>query len=130
MTCLETTFLVDLLRGDSGVQSLMEELERTETSLAAAAPSVMEIWTGALLSKFTDKEKAKVKDLILSLIILPLDEKSSIEAGEIAADMAQKGITIDPVDLMIAGVVRASGEKLVTRDQDYAKIPGLRVLKY
>ena len=44
--------------------------------------------------------------------------------------MSQKGISIDPVDLMIAGVVRANGEKLVTRDQDYAKISGLKVLKY
>ncbi len=90
----------------------------------------MEIWTGALLSKFTDKEKTKVKDLVLSITVLPLDEKSSMEAGEIAADMIQKGISIDPEDLMIAGIARANGEKLVTRDQDYAKIPGLKVLKY
>src|SRR3989338_2285469 len=99
MTCLETTFLIDILRGDSKIKSLMEELGRTE--LTVASPSVMEIWTGALLSKFTDKEKTKVKDLVLSLTVLPLDEKSSMEAGEIAADMIQKGISIDPEDLMI-----------------------------
>lgn len=130
MACLDTTFLVDLLRGKSEVSKLMEEIDKNEEIIAIAAPSVMEIWLGACLSKASKAEKDKVNDLLKSFDILELDEKSAKEAGEIEARLIGEGKIIETEDVMIAAIAKVHGEKIVTRDSHYTKIHGLNVLKY
>ncbi len=130
MTCLETTFLIDILLGKKEINELKDELSKTEPLLTIAAPSIMEIWMGASISKQPDSKKDKINELISSFTILSLDEKSAKEAGEIEADLMKKGEIIETEDMMIAAIAKANGEKLVTRDEHYVRIPGLRILKY
>ena len=130
MVCLETTFLIDILRGKSGVIEIQKELDNIESSFTVAAPTIMELWTGADLGKSSEKEKTRINELISSYTILHLDEKSAKEAGEIEADLIRRGEKIETPDIMIAAIAKVNGEKLVTRDGHYAKIPGLKLLKY
>lgn len=130
MACLETTFLVDLLRGDKEVEKFKDELDKSEPVLSVAAPSVMELWTGACAGKLTKQGKEKIDELISSFVILSLDEKSAKRAGEIKSDLLKSGGIIEIEDIMIAGICLANGENIVTRDQHYAKISGLKVIKY
>ncbi len=130
MACLETTFLVDLVRGKKEVKLFKEELDKSESRLCMTAPSVMELWAGMFLAKSSAAEKQHVNDLIESLEVLPLDAKSAKEAGEMESELIQKGVRLETEDLMIAAIARVHGEKLVTRDQHYARIPGLKLLKY
>ncbi len=129
MACLETTFLIDLLRGSQEIKDLKEELEK-EGLLSVAAPSVMEIWAGAMTANLSQKNKTKINELISSLSVLPLDERSAKEAGEIEAKLLKSGSTIEVEDTMIAAICIVNGEKLVTRDEHYAKILGLKIMKY
>ncbi|MBI1973606.1 PIN domain-containing protein [Candidatus Micrarchaeota archaeon] len=130
MACLETTFLIDLMRGKQAVVSLMKELERVEGHLSIAVPSIMELWRGACL-KVSAKEKEQVNQLLESMeVIHSLDPQSAKEAGEIEAELRRKGITIETEDIMIAGIARSNREKLVTRDQHFAQVDGLNLLKY
>ncbi len=130
MACLETTFLIDLLKRKPQINFFKDELDKTESVLSIAAPSVKELWAGASLSNFPEKERGKVMELLESLQFLPLDLNSAKEAGEIEADLIKKGLSIGTEDIMIAAIAKVNGEKLVTRDQHFARIPGLRVLKY
>ncbi len=130
MTCLDTTFLIDLLRGKEEIRAIKDELDSTELLLSVAAPSVAEIWAGVCLAKGTAAEKRRINDLLGSLVIHSLDEASAKEAGEIEAGLIASGKQIQAEDTLIAGIARLRGEKLVTRDGDYTRIPGLRVLKY
>ncbi len=130
MTCLETTFLIDLLRGEKSVSKLKDELDKTETHLSITAPSLMELWVGALLSKTSEKEKEKINSLVSSFTFLAMDEAASREAGEITFELLTTKELLDPIGIMIAGTARSHGEKLVTRDHHYARIQGLRLLKY
>ena len=130
MVCLETTFIVDLLKGNPEILELKNEIDKTESSISVAAPSIMEIWAGASQAKLPKKEKAKINDVLSSLTVLPLDEKSAKESGEIEAKLLKDGITIEAEDIMIAGIAVSNGEKLVTRDEHYAKIQGLKFIKY
>ena len=77
MVCLDTSFLVDLLRGKPEVAPLKEKLDKNEAVMAVAAPSVMELWTGALIAKSSAKEKEKVKQLLESLTVLSLTHSSA-----------------------------------------------------
>ncbi|MBI3027223.1 PIN domain-containing protein [Candidatus Woesearchaeota archaeon] len=130
MACLDTTFLVDLLRGKKEISDLKEELSKSEPILAVAAPSIMELWAGACLAKASAAEKEKISELLESLEILNLDEKSAKEAGEIEAGLIGEGQIIETEDVMIAAIAKVHGEKIVTRDSHYTKIHGLNVLKY
>lgn len=130
MACLETSFLIDLLRGKTAVNELKDELDRNETRLTIAAPSIMELWAGSYAVKGIKAEQDKILELIESLELLPLDSRSAREAGEIEASLSAKGIEIQTEDVMIAGIARINGEKVVTRDNGYGCISGLKVLKY
>ena len=130
MACLETTFLIDLMKKKPEIHSFKEELDKTENVLSIAAPSVAELWAGASLSNFPEKERRKVMELLQSLQFLPLDLRSAKEAGEIEAELIKNGLSMGAEDIMIAAIAKVNGEKLVTRDQHFARIPGLRVLKY
>ncbi|MBI4140262.1 PIN domain-containing protein [Candidatus Woesearchaeota archaeon] len=129
MTCLETTFLIDLLRGKENVNNLKEELERTESSLSITPISIMELWIGATI-KSSDKEKERILALIDAVEVLNFDVESAKEAGEIDVSLTKQGMPIEITDVMIAGIAKTHHEKLVTRDAHFARIPGLRVLKY
>lgn len=129
MACLETTFLIDLLRGKQNVIKLKDELSMLEQSLIIASPSVMELWVGACL-KESENEKRQILELLNSVEVVDFDTESAKDAGEIEAELVRKGITIEAEDLMIAAIARRRSEKLVTRDQHFASVPGLRVLKY
>jgi tRNA(fMet)-specific endonuclease VapC len=130
MVCLDTSILIDILHGRPEILSLREELSRSKEMISAAAPSVMELWYGAKIGKSSEVEKAKVLGLIDALDIMPLDINSAREAAEIQADLLSKGSLIDTEDIMIAAIAKVNGEKIVTRDEHFTRIPGLIVLKY
>ena len=123
MTCLETSFLIDLFRGKEKVNKLMDELNKHEEQLTVAAPTIMELWSGALLAIHSEREKAKINELLQFTDVLTLDEKSAKIAAEIEYDLEQKGQIIQLEDIQIAAIAKAHGEQ-------FARIPGLRVLKY
>ncbi len=127
---LESSFLIDFLRNKSSAVELFDELERKEAVLAVASPSVMEIWEGALLSPIPEKKKKGVEELLSRLTILSLGENAAKRAAEIEALLVKQGISIGTADVMIAGITLAEGETLVTSDEHFTRIPGLRVLKY
>src|SRR3989338_1586195 len=129
MTCLETTFLIDLLRGSPSVKIVKDQLSKEE-NLTIALPSIMELWIGALLSKHNETEKEKIHELLESFDLLPFDVESAKTAAEIQYALLQKGAPIQLTDTMIAAIAQVHGHVLVTRDEHFARIPGLRVLKY
>ena len=130
MVCLETTFLIDLLRGKNSIRELKDEIDKGKEQVTITSISVMEIWAGANFSRSSPKEKEKINDLLAGHEILDFDIRAAKEAGEIEAELMSKGTPIDIEDVMIAAIAKVNGEKLVTRDNHYGSISGLRVLKY
>ena len=130
MVCLETTFLIDILRGNPKIKELKDEFDKYGLRITVASPTVMEIWAGAILSKRNPREKEIIKSLLGSIEVLHLDEESAKEAGEIEAELVSNGQIIQTEDIMIAAITLTNGEKLVTRDSHYARIDGLKLIKY
>jgi predicted nucleic acid-binding protein len=128
MSVLDTSFLIDLLRGKDGAKAILKDLE--DSDLFLGSPSLMELWCGAALSNSSVSEKNKIYELLGSLNLLPLDDDSAKDAGEIEAFLIKKGLQIQVENIMIAGIARSKGKKVVSRDSDYSRIPGLKVLKY
>ncbi len=130
MVCLDTSFVVDFLRGQKAAVKRMEELVSSSRAIATSAPTVMELTVGATLSQSQD-EAEKIKDLLSSMIVLPLDVDSAIYAGETDANLALAGETMGTVDIQIGSIAVTNKEPLLTRNaKHFLRIPGLVIETY
>ena len=130
MPLLETTFLVDLLRGKAGAAELLDELEGRGEPLFVSSPTVMELWKGVLECGIQSRERTKVDEILSAIPILPFESPDAKRTAEILFELSGRGTPIEVQDAMIAGMAISRGETVVTRDAHFARIPGLRMLKY
>jgi len=131
MVCLETSFLIDLLRGDKKAIKVKDEIDKSSESVSIASPSVIELIKGLKIGKYRIGEEEVVYKLISSLPVLSLDKKSAIKSGHIEADLIKKGGLIDLEDIMIAAICIENKETLLTRNEKhFTKIEGLSIKSY
>jgi predicted nucleic acid-binding protein len=65
---------------------------------------------------------------ILSIYeIAPFDHDAAEAAARAANALRTKGRTLQHLDILIAGIALARSAALVTRDKDFASVPGLRI---
>ena len=89
--------------------------------------TLFELYYGAGRSSKQQENILKINSLAKSVDILEFDQPAARKAGEIQAELMNSGIPIDIQDVLIAGIVMANKEELVTRDIDhFSRIQGLR----
>ncbi|MFQ5532191.1 MAG: type II toxin-antitoxin system VapC family toxin [Candidatus Nanoarchaeia archaeon] len=132
MKCLDTTFLIDVLRNDKDAFKKASEIE--SDNIVTTSINFFECVLGIHLEKEGNKElkMQKFKDMILNINILPFNIKSSFIASKIAADLIKKGQKIDDLDNLIAGTMLANNCNIVvTRDiKHFKRIKGIKVESY
>ncbi len=122
MIVADTDVLVDALRGRGAAQRIRVELATGR--LATTVVSVFELLSGAR----TDAERERVENLVGAIAKLPIDEASAREAADIARELSARGAPIGPADSLIAGVCRARGATLLTRNRaHFERVPGLKL---
>ena len=131
MVCLDSSFIIDVLRDDSSALKLLDQLEKTRVSIAIPAPVLMEIRSGIALNREGKFEEDVYGRIAGSAIILDLDEHSATRVGDIQASLVLAGEMISATDIMIGAIALANNEPLITRNvKHFSRIPGLRVDTY
>ncbi len=128
MRCLDSTFLVDLLKGDPAAAAKMREIEALAEPVSLPAPCLTEVLLGAHF-----KGGALLRDtldVVSRMDILDVDAAVAGEAGRLGAELLRRGHGLPTTDLLIAAAARLHSQVLVTRDTDFARIPGLAVEGY
>ena len=127
---LDTTALIDILRGNPDIGTTLIELEKKNVALTLTSVSVFELWQG--IADLNNREKSdKIHFLLESLGIFLLDVPSAQEAGSIHATLKKEGRIIDPEDSMIAGIAKVHHETILTRNvKHFERIPELQVKTY
>ncbi|EMA38533.1 type II toxin-antitoxin system VapC family toxin [Halobiforma nitratireducens] len=127
---LDSTFLIDVLRGSSDVADLIEDVDTTGTPFVSAV-TVMELSEGIHLADATDDERSSVRQLLTDVNELPFDRECAIRAGRINADLVSSGEPIDETDVMVAATALVHDYPVVTRNVDhFERIDGLTVRSY
>jgi Predicted nucleic acid-binding protein, contains PIN domain len=122
----DTSFLIDLLRGEGDAVEKAGEIEKENKAYSLAAPTVYELWMGVVRSNSNEKEE--ILDIIESQIIHDLDKKSSFEAGKIQRKLIEKGERIGHLDALISGITRNNGNKILTRNvEEFKRVDNLEV---
>ncbi len=130
MACLDTDILVGLFRGDRKALEKIADLERAET-LSTTPINAMELFKGAYRSKFWQDNVEQVQKLLNNLKLLEFNIESSKLAGQLIEKLRQEGKGVGDMDSIIAGLVIAHAEKLVTRNiRHFKRVPGLKVEKW
>lgn len=129
---LDTTFLIDLLRGrDEKTKQKAEELDKKLIEKGVASVSIMELWRGAVRSIKNEQERRQINTLLDSLIIFSFTEKEAKKGGEVEAELINKGVVIDLEDIMIASTALVKKKKLLTRNiKHFSQVDSLAIETY
>ncbi|MFW5964194.1 MAG: PIN domain-containing protein [Natronomonas sp.] len=127
---LDSTFLIDVLRGSGDVTDTIEELDAHGTPFVSAV-TVMELWEGIHLADADESERAAVGALLTEITELPFDRECAMRAGKIDAELVATGEPIDETDVMIAATALVNERPVITRNVDhFRRIEGLEVETY
>lgn len=127
--CLDTSVLIDNLRGKKQTVEFIRGLEEAGTALSTTAVNSFELYYGAYRSKRREKNLAATKALLARLVLLDLTDESSHEAGRILALLEEEGDLIGFRDALIAAIAKTHRIPLATRDTEhFSRVPDLQVL--
>lgn len=127
MIAFDATFLVDYLDGVDAAGEFVSE--RNRGVWFAPTLALFEVYRGALRAGSTAGMSRAVEGLEW-VEPLPLTDDAGREAATIEDELRAAGEPINLGDVLIAGICRDAGAQLVTRDQDFERVDGLKVATY
>ena len=129
MVCLDTTFLIDLLRKKPEAEKKLSNLTKRSDGPCITVITVGELFYGAYKSKNVEREKEKITDVLRGLLILEMNEVGAEKFGQILSLLDQTGQKTSDRDVLIAAIAISKGENIiVTRNaKDFSKIPEIAV---
>ena len=124
---LDTNAVSDLMRDHPQVKA---RIGKHAGPLATSVVVVGEIRYGLERlpagKKRTDLE-SRAHNILAALHVEPVTEPIADAYGRLKASLESRGLNLDDNDLWIAATAITHGHLLVTRDQIFARIPGLQV---
>jgi len=106
---LDTTVLIDLLRGRERATASVRALRETGDTVHACAINVEETVRG-----LRPAEQEAARRLFAGLHIIPLGEREGWRAGEWRRERAERGRTLAQADCLIAAAAVGAGARLAT----------------
>ena len=119
---LDTTVLIDLLRGRPGATSRLGAIRRQGDRPCACAVNVEEVVRG-----LRPGEEAGARRLFAGLRMAPLATDEGWRAGTWRRDHARKGKTLTQANCLIAAAAAGIGARLATGNPKHFPMPGLTV---
>lgn len=128
MVCLDTDILIGLMRGDGDAVEKISSFERLNLPISTTPINAMELFNHAFRSSRAKENIGIVEKLLQNLAILEIDLTSAKIFGEHTEGLRKKGDLIGEFDIIIASIVLAHDEVLITRNvQHFQKIMMLRI---
>ncbi len=123
MTVIDTDFLIFILRGKGASEISVDMVENPKTTTI----NVFELYYGARRSTKSEEVIAETNSLLKSMDILGFDRYAALMAADIYAKLMNSGKALDIQDVLIAGIVMANKEEILTRNTEhFSRISGLR----
>jgi len=121
---LDTSVWIDAFQGKTpDIVAVVQELLNDDRILTCG-PVIFEIKRG-----LRPPERKKILPLFNALIRLSVDETVWDAAGDLDASLRKKGITIPPMDVIIAQVCLNHKVFLFTLDEHFRSVSGLKLFE-
>ena len=130
MIGLDTTFIIDFLRGEYKAVAL--GTFPPSDGFCVTPINVYEVYLGIERSKASSLEAKRGADVFFNgTHILPLTMEAAQQAASISSTLLKEGNEIQATEALIAATFLIHGCPCVlTRDKDFERIPGLQVQMY
>ena len=119
---LDTTVLIDLLRGRSRAVVAFERLAEAGERPFTCAMNIEELYRG-----LRNEEEQSAEKLVGGLQIAPLGRSEGALAGQWRRAHAAVGVTLSQADCLIAAAAAGVGARLATGNPRHFPMPELRV---
>jgi predicted nucleic acid-binding protein len=106
---LDTTVLIDHLRGQSEVVDLLTALAGEGHQLGVCCINVAELYAG-----LSPQQYARANPLIDGLEFYDVSREAAKQAGRFKFDFARRGVTLTVADGLIAATATQEGATLIT----------------
>jgi predicted nucleic acid-binding protein len=130
LVTLDTDVLVSLLRGAPDAVQRIGAFQENGEELSTTIITAYELAKGACISSRPDENLARVRETMSNLRIFELTLGGTEEASRIYKDLRDRGKTIGEFDVLIAGIVKFNDERLLTRDEHFKQIHGMKVINW
>ena len=121
---LDTSVWIDAFRGKTPQIVAVTQALLKDDRIVVCGPVIFEIKQG-----LRPPDRKKILPLLDALIRLAVDETLYDAAGDLDASLRKKGITIPPMNVIIAQVCLHHKVSLFTMDEHFSSIPGLKLFK-
>lgn len=127
--CLDSDFLIALLRDFPDAVSRAEELEKKGAEVATTAMNALELYIGIMdVDGISGARIERTEALIDSLEILHFNQRASRRSAGIMNSLAKLGKSIGVKDSIVAGIAIENRIPLLTRNiKHFERVAGLTI---
>jgi tRNA(fMet)-specific endonuclease VapC len=119
---LDTNIVSHIIRGDCP-EILARLTSVSMEDLVISAVTEGELRYGLAKRGHPQNLSERVRQFLLRVDVLPWDRDAALSYGELRASCEEVGVSLSPLDTMIAAHARAGDHILITRDKAFARIP-------
>lgn len=120
MNILDTSLIIELLRGNQKIYKKIEELEKEKCQITVF--TIHEILIGS-----RENEIIITNELLNSFKTILFDDVAAKESAKIERELIKKGTMINKLDIFIAAICKINNATLITFDKDFMKIKDLQI---
>ena len=124
---LDTNIASHVIKGD--IPEIREKLVSVPMhNVVISSVTQAELLYGLAKRSYPKGLSARIHEFLIRVDILPWNHDAATVYGDLRARCEAAGITLSPLDMMIAAHANAVDAILVTRDKAFSRIPeGLRI---
>ncbi|MBS3147739.1 type II toxin-antitoxin system VapC family toxin [Candidatus Woesearchaeota archaeon] len=128
MKLLDTTFLIDLVRGNEKTRTFLSDT----AELVTTQINMFELIRGFFLEGAKPAKILELAGMFEAIRVLPMDDIAIIKSAEISADLTSRGAIIGDADCLIAGIALSKGvTTIVTKNsKDFKRVKGITIEEY
>lgn len=122
MYLLDTNIASHVIKGD--IPLVRERLAKVPMQeVAVSVVTQAELLYGVAKRGHPPGLVTRVREFLIRVDVLPWTEAVAHVYGNLRASCEARGVTLAPMDLMIAAQAKAAGATLVTRDRAFGMVP-------
>lgn len=128
MPFLDTDILISFLRGKPNAIRVLNQLTDKQIILKTTSINVAELYFGVYLSSNILQNLKNLEDFLKLFRIYDFSSQDAKNFGEIQANLQKLGNQIGKMDVLIAAVVLAQNETLITHNiKHFSQVPLLKI---
>ena len=98
----DTTFVIDVLRGDDDAEALLSVLESESRPRKVSAVTVLELYEGVVRANTPNDKRREVLDVLESKHVVDADATVMRKAGQLSGSLVPDGERIEREDCIVA----------------------------